>query len=280
MGQRTSNILVVILAFIWVQSFAFGSKNFEGLWENPVTKSDIFESESLNTIFEFLLRVLGYIARFFLNVGDVLYNFFLPENWDEISVATYIFGFVVLILGISHLVREIKSSIFYENDYSRERGQSVFFGWLVGKSFLGNSSLVFSNTMVWMVVEPLFVASLGFLFINVPGGDVGLGLCFITSASALFLEEFTVYKKMRGNILDYLDSEFEAELFETAVSKYKRRELGAHGKVSEQGVLLAGKGSIEKMKVYLKDSKKVDKRNNKQNYKPLDIGVKIPKNRI
>lgn len=113
---------------------------------------------------------------------------------------------IVIFLGVLHLIEVSKRRTREEVIHSNFSGDSIFFGWLVGRKI---GSFKFTSIRIWMIVEPLVVLLFAYL-IHQGFGYSDLAYVLAASAVCLFFEEYRLYAENRRFILDLLDGHLDA----------------------------------------------------------------------
>lgn len=201
LGSRTFGLITCACAYLTVQWL-------EAIHQKPKAAN---LAASLENILEPIMIFLDKL------IGSNNYN--LNRGLSPLSrdITLHWFALAVLFLGIAHYISAFIRDFRKEKLYSYSRGESILFGWLVGKHLF---NIKITDTAVWVLIEPLFVYLVSLFIGTTPEGE-GLAFVLQISAFCLFCQEYTVFQKKRAMVLDFIDSEIEAaEIFEE-VNQYK-----------------------------------------------------------
>lgn len=232
-GKRSFGIWSIFLSYLWVRYFMIRepalnhlSKDFE-IFGIVDVQNDTFDVYfSLDSWDEFLRPFYILISYF----GQMISNFF--ELWDiafvtspptHTSTLVFLYSYIVVILGLIQFAKNSKKTINWEKTNSFARGESVFFNWLNGAEIKGRKV---SETIILMVIEPVFILILGYMFCAFPKGE-SFGLFLQISAFALFIEEYREYLFRQEDVQDMIDSEYEGERLELALNRFNGQELSS-----------------------------------------------------
>jgi len=127
------------------------------------------------------------------------------------------FMWIIVIIGLTHLIDVYIRRANKEVIHSFYRGDSVFWGWLRGRTI---GPLTFNDTRIWMFVEPAFVLVIAYLIHSV-WGFTELSSLLMVSAICLFIEEYKVYIETRRFTLDMLDGRLDAAFMSSVQEEYK-----------------------------------------------------------
>lgn len=204
LGERTFGVITLISVYLLVW-FMFMCSNIYNVASMKYADFDNVGSQASK-----VFRTLSYMV--FTVIPD---REELEKIIPELSLQTYFFIVVIMIIGLGHFKDLYTRKRNKEIIHSYYRGNSLLFYWLEGESFFGISIKL---TAVWMIVEPLFVISISFLVDFLGGNDVATILQI--SALCLFIEEFRVYQENRRFTLDMIDGQLDAAFAQELQEEY------------------------------------------------------------
>lgn len=144
-----------------------------------------------------------------------------------------LFLVIVFFKGVQHFKRLIREAQHNQTGYSYYRGDGIYFRKKLGKKKWG---FQIDERFMRMVVEPLAAFRLGFIIFFIAGGIVTinilyfvlsdplkytliflmwlsvLGIAVMFSSLCLFLDEFGIMMRIRGSVLDLIDSEIDMKI--------------------------------------------------------------------
>lgn len=143
------------------------------------------------------------------------------------------FFIIVFIKGFRHFKRIIREAQNNQTGYSYYRGDGIYFRKRLGKKKWG---FQIDERFMRMVIEPLASFRLGFAILLISGGVVAinilffvlseplkfilvflvwlafLGIVLMFSSICLFLDEFGIMMRIRGSVLDLIDSDIDMKI--------------------------------------------------------------------
>lgn len=232
-GERTFGIWSIILAYFWVQYFMLDSavlKHLDGDFkifgiidfsqDVPGLGEYGFSLKSWDDMLRPLYVFFNYFWQVFVNLLK-LTNLFGTDSADNGSWIVQWYSWIVMLLGVAHLVKGIRRKNAWVKADSFRRGDSIFFGLLEGKKVL---NVTITRTLLLTVAEPLIVLSLGLIVYGLSDPHSSFGAFMMISAIALSAEEYQEYLYHQSKTLDMMDSEFESRRLEVAIDNYEAKE--------------------------------------------------------
>jgi len=232
LGERTFNVWLVFFSYLWVRYFLIEDMHFEVLNKETVK---IFGSEIDDNLY-LLYFAIYLILQFFSNLLGLASVVFWVSAEEADSLFVWVYSYIVVILGIAHLLSAFSRNLNHEKWFSYSRGKSVFFGWLEGRKIEGSAV---SDTTIWMILDPLLVLFFGagvYWLLE----DENFGLFLMLSAFALFLEERLAFLERKAEVQDVIDGEYRGRRLEAQIMKFNEKETGGRdGAVTDSGAVLA-----------------------------------------
>lgn len=221
LGERTFGLFTIFFAFLltYLVYYVYQLGDF-----TLATFYNEEERRNLGTIIWVFFEALLFLPFLLLDL-DRSYTY-VTEQGKEVFFSLNLalpdtinyFLIIIVIIGISHIVDVYLRRINREIIHSFHRGDSIFWGWLIGKKI---GKIVLEDTFVWMIVEPLFVLSISYLIYSFLEGYNPLAFLLGLSAICLFIEEYKMYTESRRIRLDMRDGRLDAIYMSTEQEKDK-----------------------------------------------------------
>ncbi|MBL7815684.1 MAG: hypothetical protein JNL70_11765 [Saprospiraceae bacterium] len=208
LGSRSFGLMSITFSYLWVK------------WVESIHYNQFVSAKNTDfiTIIEYILDPIIQFADRLLGNNTYAPRFSPPLIKTGLGDLLTVFSWTVLILGIVHYISAFVRNLKKAKWHSYHRGESLLFGWLKGKRFFNN---VITDTTIWMLIEPLFVLLISIPLSKTPDG-AALAFVLRTSAACLFFQEYLVFQKKNGAILDLIDQEIESEEIFNEVNQRQR----------------------------------------------------------
>lgn len=237
-GRLTFGFWTIIAAYFWVRYFMGGDVDF---LRNGVTKiydyTQIFDAKIQAAITgipqitpkakidtSYLAYFLGFLIMVFEQIG-VLFHHGLQLRPPEYLVyqPIYIFSYLVLLKGLYVWWQSAHGYLNREDLDPLDRGESLLFGSLKGKS-VGKVKINRGIILMWL--DPIFVILTGFL---VWLGNGNFGIFFMISGLVLFFEERAVRIRDQKAVLTKLASDKWTERILAEYKEFKEGRIKGSG---------------------------------------------------
>jgi hypothetical protein len=217
LGERTFGLFTFLFAYLIVYLIFLYPQGYQITFESFFDES---QRQNIGVIILTFIGTLFYLpfAIWQIRKGEVVEGageVAFSLNMDMPLELDY-FILITIVLGVGQLVDVYIRRATKDVVHSFYRGDSIFWGWLRGRKI---GPIIFTDTRIWMLVEPLFILLVANLLSTYLGLNY-LSLVLIVSAFCLFLEEYKVYMENRKFILDMLDGRLDAAYMNTIQEEY------------------------------------------------------------
>jgi hypothetical protein len=221
LGERTFGALTLLSVYFIIWLIYIFPQAYEVTADN-LLRSNVDKGNLGVMAMTFFMTFIYAPYKFFENDGSV--SSFSPELPYELNI----FAIIILFIGVSHFIELLTRKYRKEVVHSYYRGDSVFFGWLVGRKI---NNYIVKNITIWILIEPLFIVIIAWSISTFLGYNQ-VAIVLVISAICLFIEEYRGYLENRQFVLDMLDGQLDAGYVKSLQSEYEE-SLSMKGNLNE-----------------------------------------------
>lgn len=216
LGERTFGLITMLFVLLLIYAVRAGVLYWPKLidaWQTQFADM-LLVDKIFGSIYIFIVSPSGETISFL-----AFWNFIEETIVKEgIGVEGQIFWWLIVVMSLLQFVGLYFRSKRNEIIHSYFRGDSVFWGWLIGKKI---GRITINEGTIWRFIDPLFLWLLSYVFAFGGYLEVIPPLLKI-SAVCLALEEYLTYSENRKIWLDVIDGRLDSAYINTLHAQYEQ----------------------------------------------------------